>query len=310
VSTLTSKLTAENTTLRSRGKEQQELVQSLRISLRASQHEVNTLRRSLEERTRALVYWSTQVRGRVETEATPLKIEELERIARADAATAGERGATRKRDSHQDTGHTESRHDRNRPVVQRQSPLQIGKAQMLIVWLRWIQCQKGRAQTQRRSHTRWRRVNHHSFQNHWHSRCNATGQPKAVASSYELRVGVIQICLIETLQLQHWSRTHEIAPRMSLLRQVADASLLPVLWIQLIQHRCIERLHRTRQGSRFHQIVGQKKKIAHRKYLMSQLHLSPHQLGGHIQRGKSCQLYERDPLEREAPPQAVAPKSQ
>lgn len=111
MSTLTSKLTAENTTLRSRGKEQQELVQSLRISLRASQHEVNTLRRSLEERTRALVYWSTQVRGRVETEATPLKIEELERIARADAATAGERGATRKRDSHQDTGHTESRHD-------------------------------------------------------------------------------------------------------------------------------------------------------------------------------------------------------
>ena len=111
VSTLISKLTAENTTLRSREKEQHELVQSLRMSLQASQHEVKTLRRSLEERTRALVYWSTQVRGQVDTQVTTLKIEELERIAHADAGTAAERGATRNPVSHQDTVHTASRHE-------------------------------------------------------------------------------------------------------------------------------------------------------------------------------------------------------
>jgi hypothetical protein len=90
-------------------------VQSLRKSLRASQHEVGTLRRSLEERTRALVYWSTQVRDSAgsgqssETEA--LKIEDLERIARVGAATTAERGAQRRAHIHQNGGHTESRRD-------------------------------------------------------------------------------------------------------------------------------------------------------------------------------------------------------
>ena len=75
--------------------ELRELVRQLRGSLRASHNQKAALQRSLDERTRALVYWSTQVQpadssGSGAGRGAP-KIEELERIARAGGGGGGSR---------------------------------------------------------------------------------------------------------------------------------------------------------------------------------------------------------------------------